>query len=80
MGANGFSLAGGVSSAHFTEAAKMKIVNKNSRITYMMMDSSKAGITNLCKFFDLNECNIICNKYIELLDSFKSYSIASGNM
>ena len=75
MGANGFSLDGGISSAHFTEAAKMKIVNKNSKITYIMMDISKAGKTSLCKVFDLNECNIITDKHTELLEHFKSCSI-----
>lgn len=77
MGANGFSLNGGISSPHFAEAAKMKIIQRNSKITYMMMDGTKAGITTFCKVFDLGECNIITDVYSDILENFKSHIVVS---
>ncbi|MCX7710340.1 MAG: DeoR/GlpR transcriptional regulator, partial [Clostridia bacterium] len=59
----------------FREVKKKQIVRKNSKTTYLLMDSSKNGITTLCKVFELNECNIITNQYHEILEKFNSYVV-----
>lgn len=76
VGANGFSLQGGISTPDFREVKKKQIIMQNSKEAYMLMDSSKAGVTTLCKVFELGECNIITDEYNEILESFKSYIVA----
>lgn len=75
MGANGFSILGGVSSPHLTEGSKMKIAYRNSKKTFMLMDTTKANITALCKVFELKECDVVTDIYSEILENFKSYIV-----
>ena len=77
IGGNGFSERGGVTTPDFRESTKKKIIYKNSKIAYFLMDSSKAGKTTLSKAMDLDEANIITDKDNELLEKFNSYYIAT---
>jgi len=76
LGITGFSQQAGVSTPSLQEAQKKKVVKKNSRHTYVLGDSSKAGKVTMCKIFDLSEVTIICEKDIEILKEFKNYYIA----
>lgn len=76
LGVTGFSRESGVSTPSLQEAQKKKVVKKNSRHTYVLADSSKAGKITMCKIFDLSEVTIICEKDIEMLKEFKNFYIA----
>ena len=76
IGATGFSLQSGVSTPELQEARKKMVVKQNSRHTYILADSSKAGKITMCKVFDLSEVTIICEKDVELLHDCKNYYIA----
>lgn len=76
LGATGFSTQSGVSTPELQEAQKKKVVRKNSRHTYILADSSKAGKVTMCKVFDLSEVTIICEKDLEILREFGNYYIA----
>ena len=76
IGATGFSLQSGVSTPELQEARKKIVVKQNSRHTYILADSSKAGKITMCKVFDLSEVTIICEKDVELLHDCKNYYIA----
>lgn len=76
IGATGFSQKAGVSTPELQEAQKKKVVKRNSRHTYILADSSKAGKTTMCKVFDLSEVTIICEKEMDILSEFGNYYIA----
>jgi hypothetical protein len=42
-------------------------------LLFLYQESNKFA---MCKVCDLNECEIITNKYVDLLDNCKSYIIA----
>ena len=76
IGATGFSLQSGVSTPELQEAQKKKVVKQNSRHTYILADSSKAGRVTMCKVFDLSEVTVICEKEVELLHDCGNYYVA----
>ena len=67
IGASGFSLEAGINTPDPREAKKKQIVKKNSKETYVLMDSSKSGKSTLCKALELKEVTIICEKETPIL-------------
>ncbi len=76
IGATGFSKKSGVSTPDLKEAQKKKVVKRNSKHTYVLADSSKAGKMTMCKVFELAEVTVICEKDIDLLHDCGNYYIA----
>lgn len=62
LGASGYSAEAGINTPDIREASKKQIVKGNSKNTYVLLDSDKAGISTLCKVFDLKDVSIICDK------------------
>jgi DeoR family fructose operon transcriptional repressor len=75
LGASGYSVMGGINTPDVREATKKEIVKNNSKITYVLVDSSKASITSFCKAFNLNECTIITDEINEILEKHANYVI-----
>ena len=67
IGASGFSLEAGINTPDPREAKKKQIVKKNSKETYVLVDSSKSGKSTLCKALELKEVTIICEKETPIL-------------
>lgn len=76
LGANGYSLQGGISTPDPREANKKKIVKNNSKETYVLADSSKADKVTFCKAFEIDECVIITDCENETLKKYAKYIIA----
>lgn len=76
IGASGISLTAGINTPDVREAEKKKIVKQNSTRTYVLADSSKSGITTLCKVYELGEVPIICDKQTDLIVNSGNYMIA----
>jgi DeoR family fructose operon transcriptional repressor len=77
VGASGYSELNGINTPDFRESNKKRLVNENSKITYVLADNSKAGKSTLCKAFDINECIIITDKINEILEKYDNYIVAS---
>lgn len=76
IGVSGFSISAGVNTADIREAEKKKIVFSNTKDAYVVADSSKAGITTMCKVCELQSVTIICDKLTAELESSGRYIIA----
>jgi DeoR family fructose operon transcriptional repressor len=76
LGTTSINSTSGMTTPDLAEANKKRIVKENSNKSYILVDSSKFNKFAMCKVCDLNECDIITNKYVDLLDNCKSYSIA----
>lgn len=76
IGISGISDRAGMSTPDDREAEKKRIAVRNSRRSYILTDSSKMGITTMCKVFELGEVPIICDKAIEPVLSTGNYIIA----
>ena len=76
IGASGFSLEAGINTPDPREAKKKQIVKKNSKETYVLMDSSKSGKSTLCKALELKEVTIICEKETPVLLEAGNYLLA----
>jgi DeoR family fructose operon transcriptional repressor len=75
IGASGYSLMGGINTPDSREATKKEIVKNNSKITYVLADSSKANNTTFCKAFGIDECTIITDESNELLEKYAKYIV-----
>lgn len=76
VGASGYSVLGGINTPDAREAIKKELVKTNSKITYVLVDSSKANITSFCKAFNLSECTIITDEKNDILEKHANYVIA----
>lgn len=76
LGTTSINSTSGMTTPDLAEANKKRIVKGNSDKSYILVDSSKFNKFAMCKVCDLNECDIITNKYVDLLDNCKSYNIA----
>jgi DeoR family fructose operon transcriptional repressor len=76
IGISGISDRAGMSTPDDREAEKKRIAVRNSRRSYILTDSSKMGITTMCKVFELGEVPVICDKAIEPVLSTGNYIIA----
>jgi Transcriptional regulators of sugar metabolism len=76
LGTTSIDSMSGITTPDFAEANKKQIVKGNSNKSYILADSSKFNKFAMCKVFDLNECDIITNEYVDLLNNCKSYIIA----
>ncbi|MHC1771906.1 MAG: DeoR/GlpR family DNA-binding transcription regulator [Flexilinea sp.] len=77
LGTSGCDLVAGINTPDSREASKKKIVKKNSKMTYILADSSKMGVVTMCKAFELNECLIISEEECDLLRKHARYIIAN---
>lgn len=76
LGTTSINSTSGMTTPDLAEANKKQIVKENSNKSYILVDSSKFNKFAMCKVCDLNECDIITNEYVDLLDNCKSYIIA----
>lgn len=76
LGASGCSERAGVNTFDIREATKKRLVHRNSRDCYVLLDSTKFEKSTLCKALDLAECDFITDKYHELLALARSYIVA----
>lgn len=76
LGTTSINSTAGMTTPDLAEANKKQIVKENSNKSYILVDSSKFNKFAMCKVCDLNNCDIITNKYVDLLDNCKSYVIA----
>lgn len=76
LGITGLSSRAGFSTPDFKESRKKQVVKANSKHTYILVDSSKFGVTTMCKVFKLDEVEVITEKETELLKECGSYMIA----
>lgn len=75
LGASGYSLQGGINTPDSRESNKKRIVKENSKETYVLVDSSKAGKVNFSKAFEINECTIITDKANDILEKYAKYIV-----
>lgn len=75
LGATSINIAAGVSTPNLFEATKKQIVHNNSHESYVLIDSTKFNKFSMCKIFELSECNIITDLYIEYLENCQSYIV-----
>jgi len=75
LGASGYSVLGGINTMDVKESTKKELVKNNSKITYVLVDSSKANVTNFCKSLNLSECTIITDEKNETLEKHANYVI-----
>lgn len=71
LGGNSIHSVFGFSASDDMEAALKSAVLKNSEITYVVADSSKANKLTVPKFANLDECNLITDKLVDGLDYSK---------
>lgn len=76
LGTTSINSTSGMTTPDLAEANKKLRVKENSNKSYILVDSSKFNKFAMCKVCDLNQCDIITDKYVDLLDNCKSYSIA----
>jgi DeoR family fructose operon transcriptional repressor len=67
IGISGISERAGMNTPDEKEAQKKQIAVRNSRRAYILADSSKFGVTTMCKGFEPGEVPVICEKQ---MDSF----------
>lgn len=76
LGASGYSAGAGINTPDIREASKKQIVKANSKDAYILLDSGKAGISTMCKVFELKDVSIICDKMTPELQEAGRYMIA----
>lgn len=76
LGASGCSERAGINTFDIREARKKRIVHDNSRETYVLLDGTKFQTSTLCKALEISECQLITDKFHELLGSARSYIVA----
>lgn len=77
IGTFGFDLVAGFSCPDYREANKKRIVRDNSKIVYVLADSSKEGKRSMAKAFELDECILITDKLTDLVKEKTHYIIAT---
>lgn len=75
LGASGYSTLGGISTPDAREAMKKTIVHERSKVSYVLADASKAGMTSFCKAFDLRETVLITDEENDCLKDCKQYFV-----
>lgn len=70
LGANGFSVASGITNHDINERAIKLLALKNSGQPYFLLDHTKFGIVTLVHIAGLNEYPVLTD---ELPDSLKGY-------
>jgi len=76
LGASGFSLNGGINTPDVREATKKDIVRNNSKVTYVLVDSSKMNKTSFCKAFNIDQAIIITDERNERLEKHAQFIVA----
>lgn len=75
IGTTGISERAGITAPSVQESMKKQVVMANAKESYILADSSKAGITTMCKVCELEEATVIMEKYVPLLDECGDYII-----
>lgn len=76
LGATGISLRAGISTPDIKEAMKKQVIRSNAKHAYVLVDSSKVGLTTMCKVFDLSDVIVIMEKNMDILRECGGYIIA----
>ncbi len=76
LGISGISLMAGFNTPDDKEAEKKKIVKENSRVTYVLADSSKFDVMTLCRVFKLGEIPVITDVDRPEYREFGNYIVA----
>lgn len=75
LGANGMSREFGISNHDLKERQIKRIAIDNSVITYFLIDSSKYGVSAMCKVSDINKHEIITGKMISALAGLENVHV-----
>lgn len=76
IGASGYDLVAGINTPDYQEANKKRIVKANSKICYVLADSSKEGIITMCKALELSDVILVTDKISETLAKHMQYILA----
>ncbi len=76
IGITGIAPRSGFSTPDLKESRKKSVVKRNSKHSYILADSSKVGITSMCKVFELDEITLITEKEEGLPKECSRYLIA----
>lgn len=61
IGVSGISTTAGATTPDVREAYKKKLIVAHSKKAFVLADSSKAGVTTMCRAIDLEDVTIICD-------------------
>lgn len=75
LSAAGFSLEAGITSPDYREAAKAQKVLENTKMAFALLDSSKAGVSALCKICGIQEITIVSERISSPLNQCEHYLI-----
>lgn len=76
IGITGIAPKSGFSTPDLKESRKKSVVKENSKYSYILADSSKVGITSMCKVFELDEITLITEKEEGIPKECSKYLIA----
>lgn len=76
IGITGIAPRSGFSTPDLKESRKKSVVKENSKNSYILADSSKVGITSMCKVFELDEITLVTEKEEGLPKECSKYLIA----
>lgn len=76
IGASGYDLVAGINTPDYQEANKKRIVKAQSRICYVLADSSKEGKITMCTALDLGEVILVTEKISDSLAKQTQYLLA----
>ncbi len=75
IGTTGISERSGITAPNIQESMKKQVVMANAKESYILADSSKVGITTMCKVCELEAATVIMEKHVPLLDECADYII-----
>ncbi|MEA5015324.1 MAG: DeoR/GlpR family DNA-binding transcription regulator [Candidatus Limiplasma sp.] len=76
IGASGYDLMAGINTPDYQEANKKRIVKAQSRVCYVLADSSKEGKITMCTALDLGEVILVTEKISDSLAKQTQYLLA----
>jgi DeoR family transcriptional regulator, fructose operon transcriptional repressor len=76
LGASGCSAQAGISTFDVREAAKKRLAHEHARETFVLVDSSKFGVSTLHRALPLDECVIVADRFDPILEAARSYHLA----
>ena len=76
IGITGIAPKSGFRTPDLIESRKKSVVKENSKYSYILADSSKVGITSMCKVFELDEITLITEKEEGIPKECSKYLIA----
>lgn len=80
LGANGMSIAMGMTNHDPTENAIKRLAIDNAASAFFLVDSSKFGVVAMCKVAEIDECTIITEQPIPALAEYTNVMCATDEM